>query len=383
MDGIPPGQFYRRVSVKRVINAASWITAAGGSIMPEPVLEAMEDASHWFVDMHELNRQAGKVIAGLTGSEAAFVTAGASAGMMLQAAAVMTGTDIAKVHQLPDSAGMKNEIVIHRAHRVEEDRNYRTAGATLVEIGNSYGAQEWELADAINGRTAAVAYIFGTRRAGAVPLARVLEIAHSRGVPVIVDAAAMLPPAGNLMRFIAMGADMVTFSGGKGLRGPQSTGILCGRKELIEAAYMSSSPNHDGVGRSAKVCKEEIAGLVVALELFADMDHRAEAAGWRAKCERVVAGLQGFPGLGVRLADAELEWDEVGLNYPRAVISFEKEWRGPSESEVKRLLRAGDPGIWVGSAGYYGGIAIVPVNLQEGEEDLIVRRLREILKPGG
>lgn len=380
MGGTPGGSFYRRLGVKRVINAASWITVAGGSIMPEPVRDAMEDAAHWFVDMHELNRQAGSVIARLTGAEAGFVTAGASAAMMLQAAAVMTGKDISKVHRLPDTTGMRNEIIIHRVHRVEEDRNYRTAGAKLIEIGNSYGAEGWHLEGAINERTAAVAYIFGPRPAGAIPLDRLLEISHRHGIPVIVDAAAMLPPKENLTRFVKMGADMVAFSGGKGVRGPQSTGILCGRKDLIEAAYMSSSPNHDGIGRSAKVCKEEIAGLITALELFVAMNQDAEIAQWRAKCERIATGLHGVPGIRLQVTDVQPQWDELALNYPRVVISFESSWTGPNEDQLMRKLREGDPGVWVSRAGYYGGLAIVPVNLQDGDEAFVVDRLKEILR---
>ena len=272
------GTFYERLGVTRTINAASWITRLGGSIMPPPVVEAMEDASRWFVDMDELNKKAGEVIARFTGAEAGLVTAGSAAGMLLEAAACMAGTDPAKLNRLPDTTGMKSEIVIHRAHRMNYDHSFRVAGATLVEIGNSVSTDEWELEDAIGENTAAVAYVFALPHRGELPLAKVAEIAHARGVPVIVDAAAMLPPVENLTRFINEGADMVSFSGGKGVLGPQSTGILCGRADLVEAAYLNGQPNSQGVGRAAKVCKEEIAGLVTALELFVDTDHQALAA---------------------------------------------------------------------------------------------------------
>ena len=151
--------FYQRLGVKPTINAWSWVTVVGGSIMPPPVVKAMEEASRWFVDMHELNKKAGEVIARFTGAEAGLVTAGSAAGMLLQAAACITDTDPAKVHRLPNTRGMKNQIVIHRAHRVGYDRNYRSVGARLVEIGNTGSTEEWELEDAINYRTAAVAYI--------------------------------------------------------------------------------------------------------------------------------------------------------------------------------------------------------------------------------
>ncbi len=373
------GLFYQRLGVKRVINAASWLTRLGGSIMPVPVIEAMEDASRWFVDMDELNRKAGEIIASFTSAEAGLVTAGSAAGMLLEAAACMTGNDPAKVRRLPDTTGMKSEIVIDKAHLVGYAHCYRASGARLVEIGSAGPTREWELDEAIGEKTAAVAYIFGPRKAGALPLAKVVEMAHRRDVPVIVDASAMLPPPENLTRYIEIGADMVCFSGGKGVMGPQSTGILCGRKDLIEAAYMNSSPNSEGIGRPAKVCKEEIAGLITALEIFVDTDHHAVQANWRAKCKHVVEALHGISGIRVELEEAHQESDEANSTHPNAFIFFDKSWKGPSEERVKQLLAAGDPSIQVGSASVYGGIAIVPVNLRDGDEEIIADRLREIL----
>ena len=371
--------FYERLGVRPVINAWSWVTVAGGSIMPAPVLRAMEEASRNFVDLPELNRKAGEVIARLTGAEAGLVTAGSGAGMLLQAAACMTGADPARVWRLPDTRGMKNRIVIHRSHRVTYDRNFRTAGAKLVEIGDTGVTEPWQLEDAITRRTAAVAYVFGPRKSGALSLETVVEIAHSRGVPVIVDAAAMLPPAENLTKFIRVGADMVSFSGGKGVMGPQSSGILCGRKDLIEAAYMNAAPNSQGIGRPAKVSKENIAGLVTALELFVDTDHQAVEASWHGKCEYVVDALQGIDGVRAELAEARPELEDSRSGHANAVISLEAGRPGPSEAEVIEQLREGDPSILLGAAGPEGGIAVVPVNLRDGEEEIVARRLREVL----
>ena len=376
------GGFYGRLGVRRVINAASWLTVLGGSLMPDAVVRTMEAASHWFVDMNELNQKAGDVIAEFTRAEAGLVTAGSAAGMLLQAAACMTGTDPAKVHRLPDTSGMKNEIIIHRAHRVNYDHNFRAAGAKLVEIGDSRVTNKWELEDAINENTAAVAFIFGQRQGSALPLPTVVEIAHKRGVPVIVDAAAMLPPPENLTRYVEMGADMVSFSGGKGVMGPQSAGILCARKDLIEAAYVNSAPNSAGIGRAAKVCKEEIAGLITALELFVDTDHQAVTANWRAKCERVVSTLEGIPGLKVEMAEGTPELDEASNLHPRARVLFDTSWKGPREDEVMRQLAEGDPSIRVRPADYSRGIAVDPVNLRDGEEEIVASRLKELLTSG-
>ena len=347
--------------------------------MPPAVVNAMEDASRWFVDMHELNQKAGEVIAKFTGAEAGLVTAGSAAGMVLEAAACIAGTDPAKIDKLPDTTGMKNEIIIHRAHRVNYDHNFRAAGGKLVELGNTRTTNEWELEDAINEKTAAVAYVFAPRQGGAIPLPRVAEIAHARGVPVVVDAAAMLPPPENLHRYIDMGTDMVSFSGGKGVMGPQSTGILAGRSDLIEAAYMNGAPNSTSVGRSAKVCKEEVAGLITALEIFVDTDHQAVQAGWRAKCHHILSALEDIPGLRLQLSEAQPELDEADTTHPRAFVFFEPSWTGPSEDEVVHQLEDGDPSIRTRPSSFAGGIAFVPVNLRDGEEEIIARRLREIL----
>ncbi len=371
--------FYERLGVRPVINAWSWVTVAGGSIMPAPALRAMEEASRHFVDMHELNRRAGEVIARVTGAEAGLVTAGSGAGMLLQAAACMAGTDPAKVWRLPDTRGMKNRIVIHRAHRVSYDRNFRAAGARLVEIGDTGATERWELEDAITSKTAAAAYVFGPRKGGALPLETVVEAAHERGVPVIVDAAAMLPPAENLTKYIRAGADLVSFSGGKGVMGPQSTGILCGRKDLIEAAAMNAAPNSQGIGRPAKVSKENIAGLIAALELFVDTDHEAVAASWRSKCEYIVEALRGIESVRAELAEAMPGLEDSRSGHARALVFLESAWRGPSEAEVISRLREGDPPIYLGPAGPEGGIAVVPVNLRDGEEEIVAGRLREIL----
>lgn len=371
--------FYERLGVKPVINGWSWITVVGGSIMPEPVVRAMDEASRHFVDMHDLNKKAGEIIANVTGAEAGLVTAGSAAGMLLEAAACMTGTDPTKVSRLPNTRGMPNEIVIHRAHLVAYARTFRAAGARLVEIGNTGVTERWELDDAITRKTAAVAYIYGPRKSGALLLETVVEIAHSRNVPVIVDAAAMLPPAENLTKYVKAGADMVSFSGGKGVMGPQSTGILCGRKELIEAAYMNAAPHSEGIGRPAKVSKENIAGLITALELFTDTDHEAVQATWRRKCRYIVDALQGIDHVRAEMSEARPEFQDANAGHARAMIFLEGGWDGPSEPEVTEMLRQGDPPIYLAEAGPEGGIAVVPVNLRSGEEEIVANRLREIL----
>ena len=223
-----------RLGVRPVIHGSGTTTRYGGSLLRPEVLEAMREASQALVNLDELNEAAGAAIARMLGAEAAFVTAGASSGLILQAAACIAGDDPAKITRLPDTRGMRNEIVIQRAHRFAYDQAYRVAGGVLVEIGLARRTQPFELEDAITERTAAVAHLISpfTSPPGILPLDQVVAIAHRRGVPVIVDAASMLPPRENLTKFLRLGADLVSFSGGKGIRGPQSTGILAGRRDL-------------------------------------------------------------------------------------------------------------------------------------------------------
>jgi L-seryl-tRNA(Ser) seleniumtransferase len=332
---------YRKLGVRPVIHGSGTTTRYGGSRLRPEALEAMREASQALVNLDELNEAAGAAIAGVLGAEAAFVTAGASSGLILQAAACIAGADPAKITRLPDTRGMRNEIVIQRAHRFAYDQAYRVAGGVLVEIGLARRTQPFELEDAITDRTAAVAHLISpfTSPPGVLPLDQVIAIAHRRSVPVIVDAASMLPPRENLTKFLRLGADLVSFSGGKGIRGPQSTGILAGRRDLVRAAALNASPNQ-ALGRAAKTSKEEIAGLVTALELFMAEDEASEMKRYTDVCQTIVDGLADIHGLRV-----VVEQDPVNRVLPHAVVYFGPDWRGPSGHAVQVALAQGDPHI--------------------------------------
>ena len=262
---------YARLGVKPVINAQSWVTGLGGSLMRPEVLSAMNEAATCFVDMVELNRAAGKVVARACGAESGMVTAGASAAGTIAVAACMTGVDRAKVEQLPDSTGMKNEVVVFWGERNRYDMSFELPGARIVEWGVPGAGAAYQLDDAIIDRTCAVAAVFQPLLKRGLPVSEMCEVAHARNVPVIVDAAAEVPPLANLTRFIDEGADMVFFSGGKGIGGPQNAGLLAGRKDLMEAAYINAlnlSAPRAGVARGMKASKESIVGMVTALELL-------------------------------------------------------------------------------------------------------------------
>ncbi|MEM2875386.1 MAG: aminotransferase class V-fold PLP-dependent enzyme, partial [Candidatus Bathyarchaeia archaeon] len=250
---------YEELGVRRVVNASGNMTDLGGSLMDPETLEAMNDAAGSFVYMEELMEKAGEVIAEVTGAEKGLVTSGAAAALALAAAACMTGKDLSKVARLPDTTGMKNEIIIQRMHRNPFDSCVRVSGAKFVEVGHNHGTEPWELEAAINEKTAAIIYFVFDPQPGVLPLEEVIKIGKKYGIPVIVDAAAEVPPVENLKKFIAMGADLVLFSGGKEIRGPNDSGILCGRSDLIEAAALNAFPKHFGwfgIGRPMKISKE-------------------------------------------------------------------------------------------------------------------------------
>lgn len=371
---------YDALGVKRVINASSWVTTLGGSIMPPEVIQAMAGAADCFVDMRELNRKAGETIAQYTGAEAGLVTSGAAGAMALQAAACMAGKDLGRISRLPDTTGMKNEIIMLKGHRVGFDRAFTLVGARIIDVGTARSSPIWTIETAINERTVAIAYVVGWGISQSPSLEEVIEIAHKHGLPVIVDAAAMLPPEDNLTKFIAMGADLVCFSGGKGLRGPQSTGILCGQRELMEAAVLNASPNMS-IGRPMKVCKEEIIGLITALELFVQRDHQVEWEEWRSKSQTIVEALQGIPGVNVTMEKGNREGN-FNREGPQAVITFDASWKGLSIREIKESLLSGDPPIYMGHGllGYADKeINIAPQTLKDGEEKVIAERLCSLL----
>lgn len=368
------GDIYRRIGVEPVISAAGTVTAYGGTKLRPEVMEVMNRAARIMVNMEDLNQAAGRVIADATGADAGFVSSGAAGGLVLQAAAVIAGNNPEKMSRLPSTDGMKNEIIIHRSHRFPYDQCYRAMGAQFVEIGDGRRCYPWQLEAAFSDRTAAVAYLFSpfvSRRA--LPFPQVCEIAHARGVPVIVDAASFIPPRANLRRFTAEGADMVVYSGGKAIRGPQGTGVLCGRADLIAAAAANASPNQF-IGRGMKVAKEEIIGLVHALQMFVEEDEEAENRRYRQMCQRVVDALAEVPGIEVTLVQ-----DPYDFLIPHALVHFTGEDAVTRHDQVYNELIAGPPQIYLHNLGYPDDLAVDPINLDDQELETVIRRLRETI----
>ena len=372
--------YTRMLGVRPHVGAHEHLSSMGGSRMPAEVMAAMAEANRYFVDMAELHDAAGRRIAEIMGAEAALVSSGAFAAMLVGAAGVLTGSDQDRMRLLPNPTWPKVECLFQTAHRFFYDNVFGFAGMKLVEAGTR---EEFEAA--ITDRTAllvGLAYIeHQTRGVPPFPVRHrqehdpetlmpleIIEIGRRRGVPVMIDLASNLPPKENLTRYLEAGADLVVVSGGKGIRGPNSTGILAGRADLIHAARMQNAPVN-GIGRGLKVGKEEIVGLVAALERYVALDEDAEIAAWNAKARRLADRLQGIDGLEARYelnthgyCDVELVWDE-------SVIPLSRE-------DVDRLLRAGDPKI------IYDGPGPRTLQLVDGEVELVARRLRELFTTG-
>jgi D-glucosaminate-6-phosphate ammonia-lyase len=362
---------YEKLGVKRIVNGWGTITRVGGSLMPPEVVAAMAEAARAFVDLDELYVKAGEVVAKHTGAEAGLVTTGCAASLMLGTAAAVAGMDPAKHRRLPNTDGMKNEVIIHTSHRNGYDHSFRAAGVDLVEIGYANRTEPWELENAIGPNTAAVAYVIAPWLTGGfLPLDVTCQIAHRHGVPVIVDSSAMLPPAENLTKWIGMGADLVAFSGGKGIMGPQASGILAGKRELVESARLQMSPNH-ALGRTCKVGKEEVIGLVTALELYAKRDHMADMERWRRQAETIVQTVGDLPGVRASVDGSPRS------GAPSALIALDPDRGGPSAAEIAARLKAGDPPIYVGATA--DGVRVNTHVLEPGEAELIGSRLRMVL----
>lgn len=369
---------YDEIGVTKVINAAGSMTVLGGSLIAPEVLDAMNRAAGSFVRMHELAAWAGKAIAEITSAGGGLVTSGASGGIFLSAAACMTGPDREKMDRLPDTTGLKNEIIIQHLHRIPFDLALRTVGAQIVEVGDEQGTRPEQIESAITEDTAALFHVIFDPQP-TVPLKDAIDIAHRHELPLILDVAAELPPVENLKKFIIMGADLVIFSGGKDIGGPNDSGILCGRKDLIQAAALQAFPNY-GIGRPLKVSKEQMVGLVFALRRYATKDHDADSERWEAMTAYMLERLQDIPGV-----DAEIAFPRKGprpLGIPRVRLKVDEEVLGRTVSRVVRALGQDTPAVEVYAEPEEATIWINPQHLLRGEEKIVAKSVDRALRSG-
>lgn len=367
---------YDELGIRRIINANATLTRLGGSRLAPGVAKAMAEASAAFIDIGELQRAVGAEIARLTRNEACYVSSGAAAGMTLITAACIAGTDPELRERLPNTEGLKSEVIIHRHTRVGYDFAIRMAGARLVEIGSPAGTSVSELREALSPRTAAMFYFpRGTEERGELPLEEAVEICRPRGIPVLVDASAQLPPRSNLWTFTERGADAVLFSGGKGLRGPQSSGLILGQRHLIEACAFHAPPN-PFIGRGMKVGKEELCGILAAVRWFLEQNEESQSEFYEDAVAAVVAAFAGH-----RAVRAHRIWPcEAGQPIPRAELILDESRLGRSRDGVIEALLAGDPAVSV-APGAGSAIWVNPQTLEPAELNALIRRLLEELNP--
>ena len=363
------GEIYRQLGVRPLINAAGTYTILTGSLLPERARRAMEEASRSFVRLEDLQKAVGARIAKLLGVESAMVTSGGAGATMLATAACVTGAEAEKIRRVPNLDGMKSEVIIPHAHRNGFDHAARNVGVKLVEVETLD-----DLHRAIGPQTAMLYFTNIFEHKGQIKRKEFIEAGKQAGIPVYNDAAAELPPATNLSSIIREGFDLVGFSGGKGLRGPQSSGLLLGRKDLIQAAVLNNNPIEDAIGRPCKVGKEEMMGLLVAVEEYVRRDHEADIRLWRGFMESVARDLHGIstvtaevyvPGPGGHpVPYLRVQWDQNRLNLEYA--------------DCAQQLRDGEPSIEVNAGD--DGLSLASYNLYPGEERIVGFRLRGILR---
>lgn len=359
---------FEGLDVRPMINCRGTYTIITGSRVLDQVSQAMAEATDHYVHMDELMRRVGERLAELTGAEWGYVSSGCAAALTEVAAACIAGADPERMARLPDTTGMKDEIVMQKAHRNAYDRAIRMTGARIVEART-----EADLEAAIGERTAMIAITGDQAHLGQIPVETTIEIGHRHGVPCLVDAAAERPDVPN--RYLEMGADAVAYSGGKCLRGPQASGLVLGREDLLWAAYLNGAPHH-GLGRPMKAGKEEIMGLLAAVEAWVlGRDHEAEWAMWEGYLETVRAAVIDLPSV-----RAEVEQPGVANVAPTMVISWDQTALRRTPAGVHDALYEGEPRIAVHLMPE--GLRIMPYMMEEGEDRIVADRLRELLTAG-
>ena len=355
---------YTRLGVKTIINCRGTWTYLSGSLEFPEVRAAQREASEYFVNMFELQHAASRRLAELTGAEAGMVTSGAAGAMASAAAACMAGSDPKYIWQLPDTTGLKQEVIMVGG-RSAFDNAIRLTGAKLVLVGTAE-----ELANAINQNTA---MIYTTHLGSDLQTEN--AVAKKYSIPMLLDDAAGIPPIANIKLYAQMGLDMYTFSGGKGLRGPQCSGLLLGRKDLIEAAMLNTSPWEGAVCRAMKVGKEEIVGLLTAVETWLKTDFDALNREWHARVERIAKLVETVSGV-----ETDISIPKDGNRYPTLYISWDEEKWGFTVKDCVQKLRAGDPVIEVAGA---DNPSIVPAvregNPKQSSKESAQRRRLELV----
>lgn len=376
MPGGNWGEIYRELGAQPVINAIGSVTMLGGSTPLPEVKEAMERADDAYVPLMELEQKAGEAVARMTDVPAAYITSGAGSALTLATAAFMAGDDDSKIQQLPDTTGMKNEILIQKRQRYWYDRCLQLAGARLVEFGSDEGTTREDLEKAIGPNTAAVHY-YAIEQAPdpeALSLEDTLDIARAKGIPVMVDSAGQIYPLENLGKYVRMGADFQCIAA-KYMGAPQSTGLALGTEEMIRKLGLQSFVSYEGrrvrgIGRPQKIDRQEMVGAVAAVRHWVTVNHEERLADAERKTRTIIAPLQGIPGVKVQFIDNVIGHMPYGLD-----LEVDENVTGISAFDVVDRLKSGDPPIWTRVREGESWITIHVFGLREGEDQVVGERI--------
>lgn len=362
--------YFRELGVQPFINAAGTYTALTASLMPLEVRDAWQYATGHYVKLTELQDAVGARIAELTGAEAAMVTSGAAGALTVGTAGILTGADPEKIRRLPDTSGMRNEVLIQKPHRFAYDHAVRSAGITMVEVETREDVERLA-----GSRTAMMLFFNDANNRGAIRDEEWVRLARQHGVPTFIDCAADVPPASNLTKYLKMGFDLVTFSGGKGLMGPQSAGLLLGRKDLIQAARMNTSPFSDTLARGMKVNKEEMLAMLVAVECYLKRDHAADLREWNRRCDVIASAAKQ-----VKTVISEVFVPPIANHVPHLALRWDASAVKLTAIEAMQQLAHGDPAIEACPLTDKERLVFGVWMMQPGDAERVARRVKEILK---
>src|SRR5437899_1658006 len=367
------GNVYEELGVTTVINGQGTMTVLGGSLVRPEVETVMALASQHFVSVAELEVAAGKRITQLLKlpeGYSAIVTSGAAAAMQSGLAGILTGDNPKFIEQLPDLTGMKSEVIIQKSHRNPFDHQLRATGVKLVVVETRD-----DLKKAINPQTAMMHFTNFANAAGEIKVEEWVKLAHEYKIPAFIDAAADIPPVSHLWDYANMGYDLIAFSGGKAIRGPQCAGLLIGKKDLVAYALLNNSPHEDTLGRSQKVGKEEIVGMVKALESYLKEDHEVLNKEWQRRLDFVSAQVTKIPGV-----TTSFPTPEIANHVPHMHIKWDSTRIKLTPREVTTALRGGNPSIVLSSGEHGEALSMNSFMLKPGEEKVIAKELVKFLK---
>jgi D-glucosaminate-6-phosphate ammonia-lyase len=367
--------YFKELNVRPFINAAGTFTTLTASLMWPEVIEAVNYASKTFVPLNDLHDAAGKRLAELIGCEAVMITSGAAAALTVGTAACVAGKNPDWIRRIPDLAGtgMKSEVIVQKSHRYGYDHAVRNCGVKMIEVETAD-----ELEKAVNEKTAMMLFFNDADPRGKIKIEEFVALGKKHKIPTFNDAAADAPPTENLAKYTKMGFDLVTFSGGKGLRGPQSAGLLLGRKDLIEAARMNCSPNSDSIGRGMKVNKEEMLGMMVAVEMYLKRDAEAEWKEWERRAKLITDSVAK-----VHAVKTEIYVPPIANHVPTVRFTWEKAALPLIADDARKQLREGKPSIEIAPGSSPASaekqeIGIGVWQMQPGEAEIVAKRLRDV-----